>query len=54
MPEVGLAIGLSRAGCAGALAAWVGFTLPLACAMVLFANGVGALGDATGSATARP
>jgi chromate transporter len=48
--QVGLAIGLSRAGYAGAVAAWVGFTLPSACAMVLFAYGVGALGDATGSA----
>jgi chromate transporter len=52
--QVGLVIGLSRAGYAGALAAWVGFSLPSACAMVLFAHGVGALGDATGGATARP
>ena len=32
----------------GALAAWVGFTLPSALALVLFAYGVGALGDALG------
>jgi chromate transporter len=36
---------LSRAGYTGALAAWTGFTLPSAIALVLFAYGVGALGD---------
>src|SRR4029077_8562558 len=35
--QVGLAIGLSRAGYAGALAAWAGFTLPSAVLMILFA-----------------
>src|SRR5690349_756384 len=35
--QVGLAIGLSRAGYLGALAAWAGFTLPSAAALVLFA-----------------
>ena len=44
--QVGIAIGLSRAGYAGAIAAWTGFTLPSAIALVLFAYGVGALGDA--------
>ena len=48
--QVGLAVGLSRAGYAGALAAWAGFTLPSAIALTLFAFGVGALGDAAGSA----
>jgi chromate transporter len=47
--KVGIAIGLSRAGYAGALAAWVGFTTPSALALVLFAYGVAALGDAVGS-----
>jgi chromate transporter len=47
--QVGIAIGLSRAGYAGALAAWVGFTAPSAIAMVLFAYGLSALGDAAGS-----
>ncbi len=47
--QVGIAIGLSRAGYAGSIAAWVGFTLPSAIALVLFAYGVGALGDALGS-----
>jgi chromate transporter len=40
--QVGIAIGLSRAGYAGALAAWVGFTAPSAIAMVLFAYGLSA------------
>jgi chromate transporter len=44
--KVGIAIGLSRAGYLGALAAWTGFTLPSAIALVLFGYGVGALGDA--------
>jgi chromate transporter len=43
--QVGIAIGLSRAGYAGALAAWTGFTLPSAVALVLFAYGVSRLGD---------
>jgi chromate transporter len=42
--KVGIAIGLSRAGYAGALAAWSGFTLPSAIALVLFGYGVGAIG----------
>ena len=48
--QVGLALGLSRAGYLGALAAWVGFTLPSAIALALFAFGLAALGDALGSA----
>ena len=39
--QVGIAVGLLRAGYGGALAAWTGFTLPSALAMVLFAYGVG-------------
>lgn len=35
--QVGIAIGLSRTGPLGAIAAWLGFTLPSAIAMVLFA-----------------
>jgi chromate transporter len=38
--QVGIGIGLMRAGIPGALAAWTGFTLPSALAMVLFAYGV--------------
>jgi chromate transporter len=44
--QVGIAIGLSRAGYRGALAAWLGFTAPSAIAMVLFACGIAWLGDA--------
>lgn len=38
--QVGMALGLGRAGWWGALAAWVGFTLPSAIALILFAFGV--------------
>jgi len=38
--QVGIAIGLSRAGYSGALAAWTAFTLPSAIALVLFAYGL--------------
>jgi chromate transporter len=41
--QVGFAIGLVRAGPAGALAAWTGFTLPSAIALTAFALGAGAL-----------
>ena len=44
--KVGIAIGLSRAGYLGALAAWAGFTLPSAIALVLFGYGVAALHNA--------
>src|SRR6266567_1927348 len=47
--QVGIAVGLSRAGYAGALAAWIGFTLPSAIALVLFAYGLSNIGDALGS-----
>jgi len=38
--QVGMALGLSRSGYAGALAAWAGFTLPSAIALTLFALGI--------------
>jgi chromate transporter len=44
--QVGMAVGIARAGLPGALAAWLGFTLPSALALVLFAFGVNALGGA--------
>ena len=47
--QVGIAVGLLRGGYAGAVAAWIGFTLPSAVAMVAFGYGIGALGDAAGS-----
>nr|WP_280527555.1 chromate efflux transporter [Deinococcus humi] len=43
--QAGMAIGISRAGLWGALAAWLGFTLPSAVLLVLFALGVTAVGD---------
>lgn len=43
--QVGMALGLSRAGYAGALAAWAGFTLPSAILLVLLAQGMAGLGD---------
>ncbi len=39
--QVGIGIGLLRAGLAGGLAAWLGFTLPSALALIAFAYGVG-------------
>lgn len=44
--QVGMAIGQSRAGYAGALAAWLGFTLPSALALILFALGLTNFRDA--------
>ncbi|MFU2489262.1 chromate efflux transporter [Thauera sp. WH-1] len=44
--QVGIALGLYRAGHAGALAAWAGFTLPSAIALILFALGIASYGDA--------
>lgn len=38
--QVGMALGLSRRGYSGALAAWAGFTLPSAIALILFALGL--------------
>lgn len=38
--QFGFAVGLQRAGWAGALAAWAGFTLPSALVMILFALGL--------------
>lgn len=46
--QVGIAVGLSRAGYLGGLAAWSGFTLPSAIALVAFAYGVTALGNVSG------
>ena len=43
--QVGIAVGLSRAGYSGALAAWAGFTLPSAIALILFALGISSYGD---------
>jgi chromate transporter len=42
--QLGIALGLSRGGLSGALAAWAGFTLPSAIALTLFAQGMSAWG----------
>lgn len=42
--QTGIALGLARAGYAGALAAWIGFTLPSALGMILFALAVSRYG----------
>jgi chromate transporter len=42
--QVGLSLGLLRAGLPGAACAWLGFTLPSALALILFGYGVGASG----------
>ncbi|MCA0199549.1 MAG: chromate efflux transporter [Proteobacteria bacterium] len=43
--QTGMMIGLTRARLPGALAAWLGFTLPSALLLAAFAYGAGALGD---------
>src|SRR5881409_786420 len=42
--QVGIAIGITHAGLLGGLAAWLGFTLPSALALVAFAFGIQAAG----------
>ncbi|WGJ93084.1 chromate efflux transporter [Achromobacter mucicolens] len=48
--QVGMAIGLRRAGWAGMLAAWVAFTLPSALVLIGFAMGLAHYGWLSGSA----
>ena len=38
--QVGIAVGMTRAGIGGGVAAWLGFTLPSAAALILFGYGV--------------
>lgn len=49
--QVGIALGMSRAGYRGALAAWLGFTLPSAVALILFALGISRYGTALAPGT---
>jgi len=44
--QVGMAIGITRAGLPGAFAAWLGFTLPSALLLIAFAFGIKTLGAA--------
>jgi chromate transporter len=48
--QLGMSIGLLRAGPLGMLAAWIGFTLPSAIVMLAFAYGVEAIGDVSNAA----
>ena len=43
--QVGIAVGIGHAGLLGGFAAWLGFTLPSAAILILFAYGVGEYGD---------
>ncbi|MEX2535563.1 MAG: chromate efflux transporter [Trueperaceae bacterium] len=43
--QVGIGLGISRAGIPGGFAAWLGFTLPSALALIAFAFGVTSIGD---------
>ena len=43
--QVGIILGMLRGGLGGGLAAWLGFTLPSALALIAFAYGVESLGD---------
>src|SRR5580704_5276614 len=43
--QVAVTLGILRAGIPGGLAAWLGFTTHSAVALILFAYGVGTLGD---------
>ncbi|MDR6536771.1 chromate efflux transporter [Variovorax soli] len=47
--QVGMALGLSRAGWLGALMAWTGFTLPSALVLIAFAYGITRYGDLAAS-----
>jgi chromate transporter len=47
--QVGMGLGLARAGWPGAIAAWCGFTLPSAVALIVFAYGIAHWGALAGS-----
>ncbi|MGE0259416.1 MAG: chromate efflux transporter, partial [Alphaproteobacteria bacterium] len=48
--QVGMSLGILRAGLPGALAAWLGFTMPSAVALILFGYGVTRFGDLSSAA----
>jgi chromate transporter len=48
--KVGIIVGTMRAGIPGGIAAWAGFTMPSALALIAFGYGVAALGDLAGAA----
>ena len=43
--QVGIAVGMTRAGMRGGIAAWLGFTMPSAIALIGFAYGVAQVGN---------
>ncbi|MFW6174455.1 MAG: chromate efflux transporter [Chloroflexota bacterium] len=47
--QVGIGVGINRAGLLGGFAAWLGFTMPSAIALIAFAYGVAAVGDVSGA-----
>lgn len=47
--QTGIGLGIARAGIPGGFAAWLGFTLPSAFALIAFAFGVNAIGDVSGA-----
>ncbi len=47
--QVGFGVGVTRAGTLGGFAAWLGFTLPSAIALTVFALGLAQLGDVSGA-----
>lgn len=47
--QTGIGLGIARAGILGGFAAWLGFTLPSAFALIAFAFGVNAIGDVSGA-----
>ena len=51
--QVGMALGLRRAGLPGLALAWLGFTLPSAVLMIGFGYGVGVLGEVSGAGWLR-
>ena len=48
--QTGISLGILRAGLGGGVAAWLGFTMPSAVAMIVFAYGVAAFGEIAGAA----
>src|ERR1039458_5652185 len=47
--QVGIAVGLSRGGWRGGIAAWTGFTLPSALALIAFGYGIASFGELSSS-----
>ena len=47
--QVGFGVGMQRAGVLGGFVAWLGFTLPSAIALTLFAIGLAQMGDVSGA-----